>query len=59
MDCRQVGSTILYENNDDAKAQTENSLHYKRTKHVNIAYHYTRQIVNEDVVILMKINTGN
>ncbi len=32
-------------------------MHHKWTKHVNIAYYYTRQIVNDDVMILMRINT--
>ncbi len=59
IECKQNDLTILYENNDGAKAQTENSLHYKQIKHVNIVYHYIRQIISGNVVILVRINSAN
>ncbi len=49
---------MLYEDNISAKFQTENPLHHKKTKHFNITYHYTRQMVSEDVVRLEWIDTS-
>lgn len=57
MGCEQIGPTLIYEDNDGAKAQTENPLHHKRTKHVDIAYHYSRQLVSDEIVILERIDT--
>ncbi len=57
MDCEQKSATVLFEDNNSARAQTENPLHYKRTKHVDIAYHFTRQMVSEEVVKLVRINS--
>ncbi len=57
MGCEQNGPTILYEDNDRAKSQTENLLHYKKTKHIDVTYYYIRQIVSEDIVKLKKVNT--
>ena len=59
MGCGVVEPTILYEDNDSTRAQTENPLHHKRTKHIDIAYHFTRQMVEEEVVKIVRINTGN
>ncbi len=42
MGCEQKNPTVLYEDNTSAKFQTENSLYYKKTKYVDIIYHYTR-----------------
>ncbi len=57
MDYEQKNSAMLYEDNTSAKFQTENSLHHKKTKYVDIIYHYTRQIVSENVVKLKWIDT--
>ena len=57
MGCLPAGPTVLYEDNDSCRAQTENPLHHKRTKHVDVDYHYTRQMVEEGVVKLVRVAT--
>ena len=57
LNCTQNGATVLLEDNNGCIAQTENPLHHKRTKHVDVYYHYTRQMVEEGVLILEKIAT--
>ncbi len=57
MDHEQLGPTVLFEDNNSCIAQSENPLHHKRTKHIDIAYHYTRQMVEEDVVYLERVGT--
>jgi hypothetical protein len=51
------GPTTLYEDNNGCISQTENPLHHKRTKHVGVDYHYTREKVEEGIVQLVKIDT--
>ena len=59
MGCTATEPTVLHENNNSCIAQTENPLHHKRTKHIDIAYHFTRQMVDEDVVVLVKIHLNH
>ena len=56
---RQENPTILYEDNNGCIAQTENPLHHKRTKHIDVSYHYTKQLVEDNVVVLHKIDTSD
>ena len=57
MGYEQKGATILREDNNSTIAQTENPLHHKQTKHIDIAYHFTREMVSEKVVELKRIDT--
>lgn len=59
MGCPPNGPTTLYEDNNSCIAQTENPLHHKRTKHIDIAYHLTRQMVEENVVRLERVDSEN
>ena len=59
MGYEQKGATVLLEDNNSTIAQTENPLHHKQTKHINIAYHFTRQMISEKVVVLQPIDTGD
>ena len=52
-----TGPTLLFEDNNSCIAMSENPLHHKRTKHIDISYHYTRDIVENDVVVLCKISS--
>ena len=58
MGCTATKPTVLHEDNNSCIAQTENSQHHKKTKHIDIAYHFTRQMVDENVVVLVKIDTA-
>ena len=57
MGCIAVEPTVLFEDNNSCIALTKNPLHHKRTKHIDVYYHYTRQMVEEGVVVLEKIST--
>ena len=59
MGCEPTEPTVLFEDNDSCRAQTENPLHHKRTKHIDISYHYTRQMVEEGIVQLVRVGTGD
>jgi hypothetical protein len=59
MGCLAIGATVLFEDNNSCIAQTENPLHHKRTKHIDVYYHFTRQMVEEGVVILEKVDTSD
>jgi hypothetical protein len=52
-----VHPTVLFEDNNSCIAQTENPLHHKRTKHIGVDYHYTREKVEENIVVLKRIST--
>ena len=51
------GPTVLYEDNNGCIAMTENPLHHKRTKHIDISYHYTRDMVENEIVVLKKVSS--
>jgi hypothetical protein len=55
----QESATVLYEDNHSTIAQTENPLHHKRTKHIDVSYHFTREMVKEKVVVLKWISTDD
>ena len=57
MNCTSYKLTVLYKNNNSCIGLTENSLHYKRTKHIDVYYHYTRDVVENKVVMAGKIDT--
>ena len=57
MGCVIQGPTVMFEDNNSCIAQTENPLHHKRTKHIDVSYHFTRQMVEEDLVVLEKVGT--
>ena len=57
MDCIPCEPTVLYEDNNSCIALTENPLHHKRTKHIDVYYHYTRDMVENEVVVADKVDT--
>ncbi len=57
MGCEQNGLIILFKDNNKAKSQTENLLHHKKTKYIDIIYNYAKQMVSKNIVKLEKINT--
>ena len=58
IDCMPDWPTVLFEDNNSCIAQTENPLHHKRTKHIDVYYHYTRQMVENEVIVLERIDTS-
>jgi hypothetical protein len=54
-------STPLFVDNESAKAQAENPVHHKRSKHIEIKWHWIRQHVGErfSTVALKSVLSAN
>jgi hypothetical protein len=59
----QVKKPILITNSQSAQALAKNPKFHRKTKHINIIYHYIQQLVNENQIILTycksKANNAN
>jgi len=53
----QPGPTVLYEDNQGAFQLFENPVHHKRTKHIDVKYHYIRAAQENGVIKVEKIHT--
>ena len=51
--------TVIFEDNQGCIALSENPVHHKRTKHIDIRFHYTRDLVACGVIILKYISTAD
>ncbi len=49
----------IYIDNQAAKNMAENPINHERTKHIDIQYHFIRQVVGSGVVQLYYVNTKN
>ena len=47
----------IYIDNQAAKNMAENPVNHERTKHIDIQYHFIRQVVGAGVVQLYYVNT--
>ena len=47
--------TVILCDNQAAKALTENPVHHDRTKHIDMQYHYTRDLIEAGVVVVRYI----
>ena len=50
--------TILHEDNTACIAQSKNPVNHQRTRHVNLCYHYLRELVRTQIVKLQHICTN-
>ena len=50
--------TILHEDNTACIAQSKNPVNHQRTRHVNLRYHYLRELVRTQIVKLQHIRTN-
>ena len=48
---------MVFCNNQSAILLVKNQTYYARTKHVDVKYHYVREIIERGVVLLRKIDT--
>ena len=51
----QKCETVILCDNQAAKALTENPVHHDRTKHIDMQYHYTRDLIEAGVVVVRYI----
>jgi hypothetical protein len=55
--CEQVQPTIIWEDNQGCIAMSKNPIHHKRTKHLDIRYHFTREKVESGEIDLKYVST--
>ncbi|KAE9180973.1 hypothetical protein PF002_g27409 [Phytophthora fragariae] len=55
----QVGATVIYEDNQGAMALAKNVGYQARTKHIDIRYHFIREMVVSNEVELEYVDTKN
>ena len=51
--------TILYEDNQGAKALAESMVISRRSRHIKVRYHYVRQALQEGIVTFDYVNTDD
>ena len=51
----QKGTTSIFCDNQAAKALTENPIHHDRTKHIDMKYHYTRDLVEGGFIVVKHV----
>jgi hypothetical protein len=54
----QYGPTVIHADNQGCIALSKNPIHHKRTKHIDVRYHYVRDLVDDGVVQLEYIHTN-
>ena len=55
----QTQPTIILEDNQGCIALSENPIHHKRTKHIDVRYHYIREKLEDKTVRLQHIPTAD
>jgi hypothetical protein len=55
---KQEGPTIIYDDNQGAIAMTENPVMHKRSKHIDIRYHFVREAVARRDIKLTYVPTS-
>ena len=50
---------IIYEDNNSCISIANNPTSHKRSKHIDIKYHFSREQVENNVITLERISTGN
>jgi hypothetical protein len=56
---RQRGLTTFYEDNEGSVKLANNPMASKRTKHIDIKHHYSRELVDAKIVALVSVGTTN
>ena len=54
----QLNATLVYEDNQGAMCLAKNPKAHSRTKHIDIKYHYTRELVAKKILTIKYIPTG-
>ena len=53
----QTGPSIIYEDSTGAEALAKNPVHHSRTKHMDVKYHYIRELVRAEEIVVQHIHT--
>lgn len=54
----QMYTIKLYNDNQSAKKLSENPIFHNRTKHIDIQYHYCREVISDKIVEINYLPTG-
>ena len=54
----ETGPTLIYEVNQGAISMAKNPVFHKRTKHIQIRYHFVREAVEEGTIALEYCRTS-
>lgn len=54
---KEVGPIVLYNDNQSAKKLTENCMFYKRSKHIDVRFHFIREAVANNLVKIVYLPT--
>ena len=54
----ETGPTLIYEDNQGAISMAKNLVFHKRTKHIQILYHFVREAVEEGTIALEYCRTS-
>ena len=57
--CDDTGPTLIYEDNQGAISMAKNPVFHKRTKHVQIRYHFMREAVEQGTITLEYCHTDD
>ena len=57
-DCSFDDATIVHADNLSAIALSKNPLYHSRSKHIDVQYHYVRECVENGLISLVHIGTG-
>ena len=49
---------VLYEDNEGAKALAENPLSSERSKHIDVRYHFIRDLVGKETIRIVHVDSG-
>ena len=55
---KDAGPTLIYEDNQGAISMAKNPVFHKRTKHIQIRYHFVREAVEDEVITLEYCRTS-
>ncbi len=55
----QKGPTTIWDDNQGCIAMTKNPVQHKRTKHIDIRFHFVRDAVNRGDILLRYVATGD
>ena len=53
----QESATVIYEDTKGCIDLSQNPVHHKRSKHIDVRYHYIREKVESNDIILIYVNT--
>ena len=55
---KDAGPTLIYEDNQGVISMAKNPVFHKRTKHIQIRYHFVREAVEDEVITLEYCRTS-